>query len=188
MNAKIVHFQFAFLEILYPRSWVLKKQTANLQANLSITLWLTAYTAWKSVAHSIEELKKKYANWTRLTGTLYQFMIIWIMCSLRAYFKDVEQIMKILKSTHFDHIQKLCSSFCVTKPHLYFCLMLTCLFHVFHVKKKSWIAWSTAAHFTNVDIWQHINQNLYKHHCPCWICVYTHITSSLFQIWEWYPL
>ena len=30
MNAKIAHFQFAFLEILYPRSWVLKKQTANL--------------------------------------------------------------------------------------------------------------------------------------------------------------
>ena len=57
INTKIVHFQFAFLEILYPRSWVLKKQTANLQANLSITLWLTAYTAWKSVAHSIEELK-----------------------------------------------------------------------------------------------------------------------------------
>ena len=38
INAKIVHFQFAFLEILHPRSWVLKKQTANLQANLSITL------------------------------------------------------------------------------------------------------------------------------------------------------
>ena len=61
-NAKIVHFQFAFLEILYPRSWVLKKQTANLPANLSITLWLTAYTAWKSVAHSIEELKDIIKN------------------------------------------------------------------------------------------------------------------------------
>ena len=58
MNAKIVHFQFAFQGILYPRSWVLKKQTANLQANLSITLWLTAYTALKRVAHSIKELKK----------------------------------------------------------------------------------------------------------------------------------
>ena len=61
IKAKIVHFQFAFLEICI-QDLGLKKQTANLQANLSITLWLTAYTAWKSVAHSIEELKNIIKN------------------------------------------------------------------------------------------------------------------------------